>query len=333
MTPAGRNVVDTRFPPPVSHSYCPIDSPSTMKRFLDAINPRVIVLAETEIWPNLIRQAESKGIKLILVNGRMSSNAASKYKWVSGAIRRLFEAYDHFFFKTSEDAARYEALGAPTDRSTIAGDMKFDAPLPPRSEGRRQEIRSRLGVDDEDWVFVAGSTRPGEEAIIADMHDALVSRNERMRIVIAPRHLDRLDEVSSLFAQRNIPIRRYHARPDSSRVVLIDQMGLLNDIYLASDLAFVGGTLVDIGGHNLLEPVWAGTPVVYGPYLDNVRDAAEYIELHQFGARVSGSGQLISMVEDCYHGRTQFDVKTDTDIKNSPTAMAGEYILKCLNDV
>ena len=102
---------------------------------------------------------------------------------------------------------------------------------------------------------------------------------------------------------------------------------------MAGDLAFVGGTLVDIGGHNLLEPVWAGTPVVYGPYLDNVRDASEYIELHRFGARVSGVEQLISMVEDCYHGRTRFEEKTDADIKNSPTAMAGDYILNCLNHV
>jgi 3-deoxy-D-manno-octulosonic-acid transferase len=100
---------------------------------------------------------------------------------------------------------------------------------------------------------------------------------------------------------------------------------------MAADLAFVGGTLVELGGHNLLEPVWSGTPVVYGPYLDNVRDAAEYIELNNYGARVSSGRMLISMVEDCYHGRTQFAVKTESDVKNSPTATAGDYILNCLS--
>ncbi len=331
MTPAGREIVDSNFPSSVNHSYCPLDFPTTMKRFLDAIRPRIIVVAETEIWPNLVRQAAARGVALVLVNGRMSAKAADRYKWARGAVRRLFGAYTQFFFKTAEDAARFEALGAPPDNSTIAGDMKFDAPLPLRSEGRRQEIRNRLGFADDDFVFVAGSTRPGEETIMADLHDTLMTRYEKMQMVIAPRHLDRLDEIMSLFASRHISIRPYEAVPDQSRVVLIDQMGLLNDIYIASDLAFVGGTLVDLGGHNLLEPVWAGIPVVYGPYLENVRDAAEYIELHNYGARVSSARMLISTVEDCYHGRTQFAVKTAADLKNSPTLMAGEYILNCLS--
>ena len=331
MTPAGRDVVDGDFPSSVSHSYFPLDAPSTMRRFLDAVRPHMIVVAETEIWPNLIRSATSRGIALVLVNGRMSAKAAGRYKWVKGAARRLFGAYNHFFFKTTEDAARFETLGAPLDKATIAGDMKFDAPLPLRSEGRRQEIRSRLGFGEDDYVFVAGSTRPGEEVVMADLHDVLMTHYDRMRMVIAPRHLDRLDEVTALFASRRIDIRRYESVPDQSRVVLIDQMGLLNDIYMAADLAFVGGTLVELGGHNLLEPVWSGTPVVYGPYLDNVRDAAEYIELNNYGARVSSGRMLISMVEDCYHGRTQFAVKTESDVKNSPTATAGDYILNCLS--
>ena len=330
MTPAGRGVVESDLPPHVDYSFCPIDAPSTMKRFIDAIDPRIIVLAETEIWPNLIRRAQEKGIAVILVNGRMSEGAASRYRWVAGAMRRLLAAYDHFFFKTPEDAMRYAALGVLPDQSTVAGDMKFDAPLFPRSEGRRHEIRSRLGVGASDFVFVAGSTRPGEEAMLADLHDRLVSTHDRLRIAIAPRHLDRLDEIEALFVSRGIGLRRYDAATNDARVILVDRMGILNDIYMAADLAFVGGTLVDLGGHNLLEPVWAGTAVVYGPFLDNVRDAAEYIELHDFGRQVKDLEGLISLIEGSYHEQKRFAVKTEADVKNSPTATVGEYILSRL---
>jgi tRNA (guanine-N7-)-methyltransferase len=314
----------------VSVSFFPLDAAPVVRRTLERIQPRLLVIAETELWPNCIRLAARKKIPIILVNGRMSEKAFRMYGYIRTTLTGLLAKYDRFFFKTEADASRYRYFGVSLDKAVVAGDMKFDAPLMPRSEGRRREMRARVGAVDDDFLFVAGSTRPGEETALLNVYSAIHDKHPHFKLVMAPRHLERLPEVEALLQQRGISYAVYGEAEPGTSVVLINRMGILNELYLAADLAFVGGTLVDIGGHNILEPVWAGTPVIFGPYLSNVSEAAEYILTHDYGAKVASEQELTILLKNVLAGQRTFRVKTTNDLNVSPSATVGRYILQRL---
>ncbi|MEW5994610.1 MAG: glycosyltransferase N-terminal domain-containing protein [Candidatus Zixiibacteriota bacterium] len=317
----------------VSVSYCPLDAAPAVHRTLDTVKPSLLLFAETEIWPNLVQIAARRGIPVILVNGRMSEKAQRRYRPFSRSFGRVLACYERFFFKTTANAARFRHFGVPDARGTVTGDMKFDAPLPPRSEGRRREIRHRIGVSGEGFLFVAGSTRPGEERILASVYKSLSASHAQFRLVLAPRHLDRVHEIKAMLTHEQLPFSIYGESPEEKTIVIVDRLGILNDLYLAADAAFVGGTLVEIGGHNLLEPVWAGTPVLYGPHVANVGEAASYIEKHNYGARVGSGEELAEMVKRIMDGTLTFTTKTEHDLHQSATATVGRYIMDRLKDV
>lgn len=314
----------------VTLSYFPMDAPPAIRRSLDLINPALLVIAETEIWPNLISQAAQRNIPIVLVNGRMSEKAFRMYRYVRSFTKKLLALYDRFFFKTEGDFERYRHFGVTPGNSVVVGDMKFDAPLLPRSEGRRSEMRARAGVSGDSFLLVAGSTRPGEEAILANLFRAVHAKHKNFRMIIAPRHVERVGEVKALLEEKGLAYNLYGDASTANGIILVDRMGFLNDLYMVADLAFVGGTLVDIGGHNILEPVWAGTPVIFGPYLSNVSEASDYILANSYGAKVASESDLVGLLQQVIAGELSFAVKTENDLCNSPTAMVGDYILKRL---
>jgi 3-deoxy-D-manno-octulosonic-acid transferase len=329
MTTTGQRTARDLLGDIVSVSYLPLDSPAAVRRTLKRVRPRLMVIAETEIWPNLVEGVQGRGIPVVMVNARMTRRAFRRYQRVSGFMQKLLKGYDRFFCKSEEDAARYRALGANEEQAVVAGDMKFDTPLPDRSEERIARLRRDLGISNGDFLMVAGSTREGEEDLLVDMFRSLRDRHPDIRLLLAPRHVERSDDIRRLVDRHDIPLATY---PESSDgVTLVDRVGLLNELYLAADLAFVGGTLVNVGGHNLLEPVWAGTPVVYGPSLDNVTEAADYIEAHDYGARVEDIDQLSSVIDAVKSGQRRFRIKSANDIAESATAQAGRYILSRLD--
>ena len=314
----------------VSLSYFPLDCPAAVKKTLDAVRPDLIVITETEIWPNLVHEASRRNIPLVQVNGRMTKRAFRRYRRVRRLMKSLLNRYDRFFFKTEDDAARYYALGLNQTRGQVVGDMKFDAPLLKRTDEKRHEIRRRAGIAEDAFVFVAGSTRPGEEAVIANVFRELAFDFKNLSMVIAPRHIERADEIRSLLDDKAVDFALYGDNPNGERFVLVDRLGILNDLYLAADLSFVGGSLVDIGGHNLLEPVWAGCPVLFGPSLFNVREAADYILEKNYGALVHSEEELVSLLRNVLTGDIIYDTKQSRDLEKSPTALAGAYILEKL---
>ncbi len=309
-------------------SAFPIDSTPSMTRKLAALQPRMVVVAETEIWPNLIRLATERDIRLVLVNGRMTERSLGKYLWIRSSLGKLLAGYDRFFFKSEADRDRFSQLGLEPSRVEVAGDMKFDAPLVERSESRIEDTRRRLGVGRDDFLLVAGSTRPGEEALLIDILEQLKPNYPDLRLVMAPRHVERLDEVKSLLTRSKLFFATYGEAASDSDVILVDRMGVLEPLYEAANLAFVGGTLVDIGGHNLLEPVWALTPVVYGPSLSNVAEAADYIERHNYGVRVETAEELRKLIEDVIAGRRTFARRDQSDLEQSAVVTVGRYILE-----
>lgn len=339
MTPAGYRTAVAQMRDSVTLTYFPLDAPPSIRRTLDKIEPEVVVVAETEIWPNLICETIRRGIPMVQINGRMSPRAFRRYKRIRSLIGKLVNSYRYWFIKTDEDAERYRALGLRDELAQVARDMKFDAPVTRQSEEQLHTTRSRAGVSDEDFVFVAGSTRPGEEQMLAGVYADLSSRYDNVRMIIAPRHIERVDEITAELDRANIRWRRFASGDSDGQaaqkcgLVIVDTLGLLNDIYQIADLAFVGGTLAPIGGHNLLEPVWAQTPALFGPYTDNVREAAAYIIEHDYGMQVDGVEHLTNIVEKVYLGHKKFALKQDADLGDSTTARIGTYLLRMLSDV
>jgi len=331
MTRTGFNqALQNYTSPDVSLSYFPLDCLPAVRRTLDVVKPELVVIAETEIWPNFICELHRRGIPVILVNARMTRRAFRKYRRVQRGMRSLLNKYDRFFFKTQEDAKRYVRLGLDPDKGVVVGDMKFDAPLLERSTEEMTRIRQRLGIDSNAFLVVAGSTRPGEEAIIVNVYRELTNEMKDLVVVIAPRHVERTDEIKALLHDRGEKFAIYGSNTDRRRLILVDRLGVLNELYLAADLAFVGGTLVDIGGHNILEPVWAGCPVVFGPSLSNVKEAANYIIGNNFGAMVRSEEELLSLLIKLRSGDIIYATKQKRDRIKSPTGTIGEYILRKL---
>jgi 3-deoxy-D-manno-octulosonic-acid transferase len=340
MTRAGYRTARQLLENRVTTTFFPLDAPPAVRRTLDRIEPRVLVIAETEIWPNLIIAATRRSIPTVQVNGRMSEPAFKRYRYVRRMLGGLVNRYHRWFIKTDLDAERYRRFGLDDDKIEVAGDMKFDAPLRQFSADQVRRVRQRAGAGPDGFLFVAGSTRPGEEVMLAELYQALSPRLDRLRMVIAPRHVERVREITSELDKMNLKWRLYGVGSPADQpydsagaLVIVDTVGQLNEIYAAADLAFVGGTLVPIGGHNLLEPVWAQTPVLYGLHNDNVREAAEYIAENNYGRQVDDALQLTSMLEQVYQGRLKFAVKQETDLRSSATARIGNYLLEMFGDV
>ncbi|MCD6249497.1 MAG: hypothetical protein J7J98_04100 [candidate division Zixibacteria bacterium] len=328
MTRTGMATAQTIMADKASVSAFPIDSTPAVTRKLALLQPQMIIVAETEIWPNLIRLATRQDIMLVLVNGRMTERSLSRYLRFKSSLGRLLAGYDRFFFKSEGDRDRFSRFGLDPARIEVTGDMKFDAPFIERSETRVNETRGQLGIGGDDFLIVAGSTRPGEESLLLGIFTQLKINYPGLRLTLAPRHLERLNEVKKILAESGLNFTTLGETVSDSDVILVDRMGVLNSLYEAADLAFVGGTLVDIGGHNLLEPVWALTPVVYGPSLNNVIEAAEYIECHNYGVRVDSVDELKTIIEDVIAGRRDFSVRDRSDLEQSVVATVGRYILE-----
>ncbi len=207
----------------VTFSYFPIDTTGAVRRTLNALSPSMIVVAETEIWPCLVKSAYSRNIPIVLTNARMSVRAFNRYKYMAGLLSSLLTRYDRFFFKTAEDAERFRQFGVSDAKGEVAGDMKFDAPILPRTPERLAEIRHSLNVPDNAFLIVAGSTRPGEEEALLDVYRSLQGQNPDVYLVLAPRHLDRCEEIRSLMATRGIAYRTYGSEEADDHLILVDQ--------------------------------------------------------------------------------------------------------------
>lgn len=338
MTAAGFKTAATMTDQTLTVSFFPLDAVGVVKRTLDRLKPRIIVVAETEIWPNLIQQVSNRAIPIMLVNGRMTERSFRKYRLFRRSLARLFDKYHRFFFKTEEDKKRYGYFGVSPEKTKVVGDMKFDAPVVERSTEGVAELRRQLGIAEDGYLVVAGSTRQGEEAILVDIYGRLKAKHPNIRLLLAPRHLERVDEICSDMAERGEGTVIYSGTETelqslSNQVIVVNRMGLLNDLYMVADLAFVGGTMVPLGGHNILEPVWAGTPVLFGKSLDNVGEAAEYVISHNYGAVAESAEQLHELIRSCISGERKFVRKTANDRPDSPAMLISDFVLECLDHV
>jgi len=269
-TPTGADRVRLLFGDRVRHRYLPYDLPGAVARFLDALQPRLGLVMETEIWPNLFAATAARGIPVILANARLSARSARGYGRLAGLARETLRSLAGIAAQSQADADRFRALGAPPDRVLVLGNTKFDVTLPASLREQAEGLRAAWGRDRPVWV--AGSTHEGEEDQVLAAHRRLLEVHPDALLVLVPRHPERFDAVAERLQGEGWQLARRSAQAAVTRdtqVHLGDTMGELPLLYAAGDLAFVGGTLVPVGGHNPLEPAALGRPVLFGPHRFN----------------------------------------------------------------
>jgi 3-deoxy-D-manno-octulosonic-acid transferase len=277
MTPAGASAVERLLAGRVQHCYAPYDFPDAVQRFYDAVQPRLAVLVETELWPNLIAAAAARGIPVLLVNARLSERSAAGYRRLGTLTRRMFDQLEFVACQYPAHRDRFVALGVPAERVAALGNMKFDVALAPEHAGRADALRARYGFAGAP-LWIAASTHAPEEALALAVHRELLRELPAARLVLVPRHPARTPEVQALCESAGFaPARHTRPAPEdvAARVVLVDAMGVLLDYYRLAAVAFVGGSFAPVGGHNPIEPAVCGVPVVMGPHVFNFADVVE----------------------------------------------------------
>jgi 3-deoxy-D-manno-octulosonic-acid transferase len=262
--------------------YFPIDLASIVKRVLHWIQPALIVIIDTEIWPNLIHQAHRRVIPVILANGRISAKSFPYYRWARPVLAKVFRKYTLLMMQSEEDARRIKAIGAPVDKILVSGNIKFDRSL---IEKAHEKGTGDLGFDFcrerlNEPLIVAGSTHPGEEQILLEALERVrrISGLERTRLLIAPRHPERFEEVAAIISQSGFKFRRRtggSTTEENVDILLLDTLGELAAAYRFAAVAFVGGTLVRRGGHSIMEPALYSKAIVIGPSMENFRGIVE----------------------------------------------------------
>jgi len=276
VTPTGAARVRGLFGENVEHCYIPFEFPNAIRSFFDSVRPRAAMIMETEIWPNLYRGCGVRNIPLILVSARISPRSVPGYRRLLPLIRETLSHGIIIAAQTQVDADRFLELGANPSRTWVTGNIKFDVELDPEIEGAGGALRNELFGDRPVWI--AASTHDGEELLVLDAHKAMLEEHPELLLVLVPRHPERFDGVRELVEKRSFSVvsRTEHKPCDpSTQVFLVDTMGEVPLFYAASDIAFVGGSLIPIGGHNLLEPAAQGLPIITGPHIFNAQEIAE----------------------------------------------------------
>ena len=282
--------------------FLPYDTPGAVGRFLDRIRPRLAIIVETELWPNLFAECERRGVPLVLASARLSVKSVARYRRLGNLFRGLFSAVSLVAAQTVEDAERFIAIGAQRARTRVVGNIKFDLSLGAEAIDKGRALRASFGGARPTWI--AGSTHAGEEEQVLAAHETLREGLPDALLLLVPRHPDRFEAVADLLSRRQLRFTRRSgggggggsgggAPVGAAQVVLVDTMGELESLYASADAAFVGGSLVPIGGHNLLEPAALGLPVLTGPHHFNGKDIARLM-LDQGAALQVGNSQELA---------------------------------------
>jgi 3-deoxy-D-manno-octulosonic-acid transferase len=293
ITPTGARIVAERLAGTAVHRYFPIDLPGPVRRALDAARPRFFIAIETELWPNFLRALARRRVPAMIANGRISDRSFRRYHWVRGLMRRVLADVAVFAMQTEEDARRIIALGAPRERVVVTGNLKSD--LLPEASPDDARWRERLGLGADARLWIAGSTHRGEEALVLDAFAQARARCPQLALILAPRHPERTGEVEALIRERGLgAVRRSRLPGDTApgAIVILDTVGELAALYALAEVVFVGGSLVPVGGHNVLEPAMRGKPVLTGPHTSNFREGVELLQRSGGGLVVKDGADL-----------------------------------------
>jgi len=285
--------------------FVPIDHPLFIGRVIEKIQPRLLLIAETELWPNLLRSCGKRGIPIILFNGRISPKSFRRYLFFRFFFKECLKYPSLLLMQTEEDRTRIVEIGGTSQKTRAVGNLKFDQTFPPLTQEVITEMAKTLGLQGKEKILIAGSTHSGEEEILATLYKELKKMDPHLVLILAPRHLERLEEVEKILRKESLSYLRKTTlslevgRSDQERpdVILLDTMGELMGIYSLGTLVFVGGSLVPIGGHNPLEPLFFRKCVFFGPYMFNFFEISSRLVEAGGAIQVSGKEELFSQLK------------------------------------
>jgi 3-deoxy-D-manno-octulosonic-acid transferase len=295
---------------------CPLDVSGSVKKAFDSVKPALIVLMELEIWPNMIAEAERRGVPVAVVNGRVTDRSARGYARFGALLRGTMKRVSLFAVQTQVYAERFRAIGAPRENIQVTGSMKYDgvaADAVTRAE--REKMRRSLGLPPEALVLVGGSTHPSEELILLRAARALLADFPQLRVVLVPRHTNRVEVLVPEIEQVGWKVRRRSKMSKTAALMretlgggealLVDTMGELGDVYRAADVAFIGGSFIPHGGQNMMEPAALGIPVLYGPHTGNFTETVGLLKQSGGGRSLADEDALREALAELFRDEQQ----------------------------
>jgi 3-deoxy-D-manno-octulosonic-acid transferase len=298
MTSSGKKTAETYLPEAKAVFLFPADHPLILRRAMKSLCPSLLLIAETELWPNLLRSCGKGGIPIILFNGRISEKSFRRYHFFQFFFQGCLKFISLFLMQTEEDRLRILKLGAETQKTKVVGNIKFDQPLSSSTLEKSSELAGSLGFQGGETLLIAGSTHPGEEEILISAFKDLRKINPQLILLLAPRHLDRLEEVEKLLKREAISWKRRTSFPShreakaGREMILLDTIGELMSLYRFGTIVFIGGSLVPVGGHNPLEPMFFRKPVLFGPHMFHFSEIAQQLIEAKGAIQVEGREEL-----------------------------------------
>lgn len=279
MTPTGSERITAAFSDSVDHSYAPYDMPDAVARFLTRVKPKLLIIMETELWPNTIAACHKRNIPVVLANGRLSEKSAHAYQRIQPLVRPMLARLSAVAAQHQDDGTRFTDLGLAKNALTITGNIKFDLTLDQAAQAKAHQLSNDWRGSSQRPILLAASTHRGEDEIILKAFARIKSQINNPLLVLVPRHPERFNQVAELCAAAGFNIARRSAGDpiESVDILLGDTMGELMTFFGACDIAFVGGSLVPNGGHNMIEPAAWGVPILMGPHLFNFSEASQLL--------------------------------------------------------
>lgn len=299
MTPTGSARVTATFGADVAHVYAPFDLPWTVAAFIRRTRPILTIIMETEIWPNMLLECARKKVPMILANARLSARSAQRYGRFPSATKKFFNLLDHVAVQNETDGERFTQLGLHPHKLTVIGSVKFDITLTPALRKQAEHLKAQYSNSGARPIVIAASTHESEESILLAAFAKLKPMHPQLLMVIVPRHPERFDDVVQLASDHFKTLRRSsNSVPDASiEIVIGDTMGELMLLYGIADIAFVGGSLIERGGHNMIEPAAWGIPVVCGPHNYNFDDISKGLVAAGGMRSVCGGHELVQTLD------------------------------------
>jgi 3-deoxy-D-manno-octulosonic-acid transferase len=301
VTETGREAVEQRLAGIAEHRYAPLDFSWAVASMIESLRPMLYLFVETELWPNLLWALRERGVPTILVNGRLSTRSFRRQDIgvIRSFYRSVLRSVTLCLMQSDRDRQRIVALGAEPALVHATGNIKFDQPLPD-IQGE-VSLRGSFGLAGQEQLFLAGSTHAGEEELLVSAYGQIVKTYPSVVLMLAPRHIERVDRVEAMIRETGFITQRrsqIQAAAAGPRVIILDTRGELARAYREATAAFVGGTLVPVGGHNLLEPAVWGKPVMFGPYTDHCAEVAALLDESGGGCRVTGVEDIVSYLSE-----------------------------------
>lgn len=302
MTPTGSDQVQELYKNfnNIKHSYIPYDIACLLKRFIQRTNPKLCIIMETEIWPNLLAQCAKCNIPTILINARLSQKSATGYAKISFIMRKMLKQINHISAQTTDDAKRFIDLGMPTNKVSVDGNIKYDFPIADNLLKDAQILRKQF---TKKHIWIAASTHQGEDKIILDAHRHLLQTIPSALLILVPRHPERFNQVAELIKKNNLSYSRRSSNQYDidNQVYFGDTMGEMMLLYATSDIAFVGGSIINNGGHNILEPAALAKPILSGPSVFNFAQVAQKLQAKHALTLVNNSTGLSAHLQTLFN--------------------------------